>query len=90
MYIGYVGPTAEQMAKMKPYYLVTDAEAWLTGTTYIGLKVRKCSNKPFKSGEKVNTVKDVVRNPNTNLWAVSFFEDDSVVDVKQVTLVGTD
>lgn len=90
MYTGYVGPNVEQMAKMKSYHLITDTEAWLTGTTYIGLKVRKRSNKPFKSGEKVNTVKDVIRNPNTQLWAVSFLEDDSVVDVKQVTLAGAE
>ena len=36
--------------------------------------------KPFKSGSKVNTVKEVATNPNTDRPAYLFEEDDSVVD----------
>jgi hypothetical protein len=36
--------------------------------------------KPFKSGFKVNTVKEITTNPNTQKPAFLFIEDDSVVD----------
>jgi hypothetical protein len=47
----------------------------------INKKVVKKSGKPFKSGLKVNTVKSVTENPNTNKPAFTFYEDESVVDV---------
>lgn len=53
----------------------------------IGKAVYKPSGKPFKSGLKHNTVKELVINPNTNKVAYSFNEDDSVVDVYQCELV---
>lgn len=46
------------------------------------MKVRKISGKPFKSGSKINTVKGETINPNTNLPAFVFEEDDSIVDKK--------
>lgn len=45
-------------------------------------KVWKKSRKPFKSGKKVNTVKEVTTNPNTGMPAYTFLEDDSVVDIR--------
>jgi len=52
------------------------------------VKVRKKSGKPFKSGEKINTVKDTTINPRTGKPAFTFFEDDSVVD--QCQCIATD
>jgi hypothetical protein len=49
----------------------------------VGDKVIKKSRKPFKSGEKVATVKNVTVNPYTNRTAFSFIEDESVVDAHQ-------
>jgi len=36
--------------------------------------------KPFKSGNKHNTVKNVVIHPILGVPAFSFFEDDSIVE----------
>lgn len=47
------------------------------------MRVRKISGKPFKSKEKINTVKAITVNPYTGLIAYSFLEDDSIVDLKQ-------
>jgi hypothetical protein len=44
--------------------------------------VSKRSGKPFKSGRKVNTIKELVMNPNTGNPAATFLEDDSVVDIR--------
>lgn len=44
------------------------------------MKVYKKSGKPFKSGEKINTVKSETTNPFTGKPAFTFFEDDSIVD----------
>ena len=53
----------------------------------IGLKCRKVSKpktsqpKPFKNGEKINTIKSVVINPNTGNPAFTFEEcDDNLHD----------
>jgi hypothetical protein len=53
----------------------------------IGKLVFKPSGKPFKSGLKHNTVKELVTNPNTGKIAYSFNEDNSIVDVHQCELV---
>ena len=44
------------------------------------MKVYKKSGKPFKSGEKINTVKNEIVNPYTGKPAFTFLEDDSIVD----------
>jgi hypothetical protein len=58
---------------------------------FIGQKVSKSRNKsrnkihnikPFKSRLMFNTVKGVETNPNTNKLAFTFFEDDSLVDIR--------
>jgi hypothetical protein len=46
----------------------------------IGKPVSKKSGKPFKSGNKVNTVLGLTTNPATGKVAYTFLEDDSVVD----------
>lgn len=47
---------------------------------WIGRQVVKTSRKPFKSGEKVNTVKGIVVNPQTGHNAFEFVEDGSNVE----------
>ena len=56
----------------------------------IGKKVFKgnissgvANNKPFKSGEKFNTVKDVINHPKLNIPAYVFEEDDSYVECRR-------
>lgn len=48
-----------------------------------GMKVKKISGKPFKSGNKIGTVKDMIVHPITLQWALLFEEDDSYVEAKQ-------
>ena len=48
----------------------------------IGRMVAKSSRKPFKSGNKINTVKDVVTNSYTGRVAFTFEEDDSCVECR--------
>jgi len=44
------------------------------------MRVSKKSGKPFKSGNKINTVRGTTINPHTDKPAFIFVEDDSVVD----------
>ena len=47
-------------------------------STYIGKQVcKRRSGKPFKSGEKINTVKGIVNHPQLNVPAFTFVEDES-------------
>lgn len=55
----------------------------------IGKTVRKQSNKPFKSGEKHNTVFGIVTHMPTMRSGFTFFEDDSVVECWRCKLVET-
>lgn len=61
------------MARIEPKYALH----------HIGRRVVKRSGKPFKSGEKVATVKSVTGNPHSGKLAFTFEEDDSCVDVYQ-------
>lgn len=54
-----------------------------TDQTKTYLKVRKNSGKPFKSGLKINTVKDIVKHPILGSEAYTFQEDDSIVETRQ-------
>jgi len=56
-------------------------------TDFIGMKAKKKSKKPFKSGEKINTIKGFTINPFTDKYAFTFCEDDSFVDIKQCILI---
>jgi len=50
----------------------------------IGERVEKFpSNKPFKSGFKINTVKSIITHEQTGLPAFTFFEDDSYVEARK-------
>lgn len=54
------------------------------------MKVKKKSGKPFKSGNKVNTVKDIVNHPILRgEKAYTFYEDDSYVNVVMCELIKT-
>lgn len=50
----------------------------------IGKQVYKPSGKPFKSGEKINTVTGVVDHQFSNHLAFTFKEDDSTVECFRV------
>lgn len=54
---------------------------YIAENNILGMSVKKKSNNPFKSTFKINTVKSVVINPNTDKPAFAFHEDDSVVDI---------
>lgn len=61
-----------------------------------GTKVVKFSGKPFKSGEHVNTVKDVIEHPNKidpetgkGVPAYTFYEDESIVECARCTYAET-
>lgn len=47
---------------------------------WVGKRVVKKSKKPFKSGHRIATVKEVTINPFSDKIAFSFLEDDSVVN----------
>jgi hypothetical protein len=49
-------------------------------TRMVGVLVRKRSNKPFKSRNKVNRVLSVVTHEETGLLGFKFDDDDSVVE----------
>ncbi len=51
------------------------------------MKVRKISNKPFKSGEKINTVKGMAVHPKLNKICYTFEEDDSYVEVWRCEII---
>lgn len=50
-------------------------------------QVRKRSNKPFKSGSKVNTPYGIIIHPQTGLFAFIFAEDESNVECWRCVLV---
>jgi len=53
----------------------------------IGKQVDKDSNKPFKSGSKVNTVKGLIRHPYLRIPSYTFEEDDSYVECRRCKIV---
>jgi hypothetical protein len=55
----------------------------------IGKRVKKGSNKPFKSGEKINTVKGITDHPTLHIPCFTFHEDESMVEVRRCELVKT-
>jgi retron-type reverse transcriptase len=56
-------------------------------TPYLDKKVHKVkSHKPFKSGEKVNTVRSIISHPILNIPAFTFYEDDSYVECRKCHL----
>lgn len=63
------------------------------GTVYpVGTQVVKFSGKPFKSGLKVATIKEIVESPykvdketGKPVVAYTFIEDDSIVSAYMVT-----
>lgn len=56
-----------------------EIEIW-RGWAALGLKVRKPSGKPFKSGSKVNTITGMSEHFVTKLPTFTFAEDDSQVE----------
>ncbi|AQW89003.1 hypothetical protein pEaSNUABM50_00500 [Erwinia phage pEa_SNUABM_50] len=85
-YISYVPMSEEEAKNVKPREILNDHYTWVQGTSMVGSKVVKRSGRPFKSQLKCNTCTGIVRNPHTHLWALTFADDDSIVDVKQLKL----
>lgn len=53
------------------------------------IKVEKKSGKPFKSGNKINTVKETIQHPILkDEMAYTFYEDDSYVSVVMCKVIG--
>lgn len=52
----------------------------------VGDKAVKFSGKPFKSGAKIGTIKELTLNPNSNQPAAVMLEDNSVVDLYQMDI----
>jgi hypothetical protein len=58
----------------------------------IGRKTHKTSMrnrvpKPFKSGQKINTIKGVINHPTLNIPAYTFEEDDSYVECRRCVII---
>lgn len=53
----------------------------------IGKRVKKSSNRPFKSTFWMNTVKGVINHPTLNIPAYTFFEDESYVECRRCEVV---
>ena len=54
----------------------------------IGKRVRKCSGKPFKCGEKINTVTGIIVNKELgNVACYTFVEDESYVECHRCVVV---
>jgi hypothetical protein len=64
-------------------------------TLNIGKRVQKCTishrspynPNPFKSGQKINTVKGVIDHPILHIPAYTFVEDDSYVECRRCEVV---
>lgn len=55
--------------------------------TWIGQQVKKISGKPFKSGQKLNTVSCMMIHPITGRQAFGFNDDETFVECRGTTLV---
>lgn len=58
----------------------------------IGKRTHKTSRqgtepKPFKSGRKINTIKDVVEHPVLKIPAYTFEEDESCVECRKCVVI---
>ena len=72
---------------MKKNNNLTRNEPALFFEPWIGSRVMKHSQRPFKSTFQVNTVKGITTNPNTGLPAFTFYEDEMVVDCYRCKLL---
>lgn len=82
----FVPLTEEEQKEIKPRLVLQDVEHYNLGLSMQGMKVCKISGRPFKSTLKVNTCTGVVRNKHTHLWALTFAEDDSTVEVRMLKI----
>ena len=53
----------------------------------IGKRVKKSSNRPFKSTFWINTVNGVINHPTLNIPAYTFVEDESYVECRRCNVV---
>ena len=60
----------------------------MNNSSVIGKSVIKKSNKPFKSKNKINTIKGIIPHPIlANEQAYTFEEDDSFVSIVQCQII---
>ncbi len=50
-------------------------------------KDNKLEPKPFKSGSKINTIKDIINHPILQIPAYLFEEDDSYVECRRCIII---
>lgn len=53
----------------------------------IGKRVIKGSGRPFKSGQKINTVKGIIDHPKLHIPCFTFNEDESIVEIRRCEIV---
>lgn len=53
----------------------------------INPKGNPCTPRPFKSGFRNNTIKDVINHPILNIPAYTFVEDDSYVECRRCQVI---
>jgi len=53
----------------------------------VGKRVKKKSNRPFKSTFYINTVKGLTNHPILNIPAYTFVEDDTYVECRRCEVV---
>ena len=81
---------------MEEFEKLTDLDKKNYFSNFLNKKVFKNSKKPFKSGEKINTVNNiVVMNTLSTIrkrkvYGFSFLEDDSVVECLRCKLYNPD
>jgi hypothetical protein len=59
----------------------------VTKTAFNRLKGNNILPKPFKSGNIINTVKDVIMHPTLNIPAYTFEEDSTYVECRRCDVI---
>lgn len=79
-FIGAAGEEPQWAVDVRDYHPIYEQ--------YIGKQVcKRPSGKPFKSGNKINTVKGIINHPQLNIPAFTFEEDDSYVECRKCEIV---
>jgi hypothetical protein len=74
------------MTFVRDFLVVVDSHKYQNPDNYIGRRVAK-KQKPFKSGNKENTIKGIVNPPTLNVPCFTFEEDESYVECSRCNLL---
>lgn len=74
------------MTFVRDFLVVVDSHKYQNPDNYIGRRVAK-KQKPFKSGNKENTIKGIVNPPTLNVPCFTFEEDESYVECSRCKIV---